>query len=197
MDIQKNIIPHKHAITKTGRVNRNGFSPKVIWFSGLSGSGKSTLASALESYFFEKNIQTYILDGDNIRKGLNSDLSFSDEDRTENIRRISEVANLFTDAGVVVLTAFISPFESDRDLARRVIGADDFIEVYVKCPLEVCESRDVKGLYKKARAGVIKDFTGINSPFEEPNNPELVVDTANNSLQDCLQKLIENIDLKK
>ncbi|MEQ9007856.1 MAG: adenylyl-sulfate kinase, partial [Ekhidna sp.] len=190
-DYKENIIPHSHEITRKDRISKNGHLPKVLWFTGLSGSGKSTLASALETHFHNLGFNTYILDGDNIRSGLNSDLDFSDESRTENIRRISEVAKLFVDAGVIVLTAFISPFKSDRKTARDLIGDENFIEVHVDCPLEVCEQRDVKGLYKKARAGEIKHFTGIDSPFEEPENPDIKVDSANESLDDCLKKLIE------
>jgi len=195
-DYKDNIIPHVHEVNRKERVAKNGHLPKVIWFVGLSGSGKSTLASELENRLFQKGFNTYILDGDNIRSGLNNDLDFSSESRKENIRRISEVAKLFADAGVTVLTAFISPFEVDRKLARQLIGEDDFIEVYVDCPLEVCEKRDVKGLYKKAREGKIKNFTGIDSPFEIPQNPEVIVDTANNSLEFCSDKLIEEIETR-
>ena len=154
------------------------------------------MANALELHLHHANLTTYILDGDNIRSGLNSDLDFSDQSRKENIRRISEVAKLFVDAGVVVITAFISPFEEERKFAKEVIGSDNYIEVHVDCPLEVCEERDVKGLYKKARAGIIKDFTGINSPFEAPKNPDIVVNTANDSLETCLSQLIEIIEPK-
>ena len=193
-DYKENIVPHTHEVTRQERVARNGHLPKVIWFVGLSGSGKSTLASELEDRLFKKGFNTYILDGDNIRSGLNNDLDFSDQSRKENIRRISEVAKLFADAGVIVLTAFISPFEEDRKIARQLIGDKDFIEIYVDCPLEVCEERDVKGLYKKAREGKIKNFTGIDSPFEIPKNPEVIVDTANNSLQFCSDQLINEIE---
>jgi adenylylsulfate kinase len=196
VSIKENIIPHSHSIQRSDRISKNGYQPKVIWFSGLSGSGKSTLASALEAHFHNLGFNTYILDGDNIRSGLNNDLDFSDSSRKENIRRISEVAKLFNDAGVIVLTAFISPFKSDRRFAKEVIGNENFIEVHVDCPLEVCEERDVKGLYKKARAGKIKHFTGIDSPFEIPENPNVIVDTANNSLEICLKELIEKIEPK-
>ncbi|MEM9328971.1 MAG: adenylyl-sulfate kinase, partial [Bacteroidota bacterium] len=170
-----------------------GYSPKLIWFTGLSGSGKSTLASALESFLFEKGMHTYILDGDNVRSGLNSDLDFSEKGRKENIRRIAEVAHLFVDAGVMTITAFISPFESDRVFAKSLVGENQFVEVYVECPLEVCEERDVKGLYAKARAGLIKDFTGISSPFEAPDKPDIRVNTAENSLEECLNTIIDVI----
>ncbi|MEO1256459.1 MAG: adenylyl-sulfate kinase [Bacteroidota bacterium] len=193
-DYRDHIVPHTHAIQKSDRVKKNGYAPKVLWFTGLSGSGKSTLASALEAHFHHLDYSTYILDGDNIRSGLNKDLDFSDLSRTENIRRISEVAKLFVDAGVVVLTAFISPFQEDRAQARAVIGSEDFLEIHVDCPLEVCEQRDVKGLYKKARAGEIKHFTGIDSPFESPEHPDIQVNTAENSLESCLHHLIEKIE---
>ena len=189
----ENIIPHNHAITKADRMERSGFKPVLIWFTGLSGSGKSTLAGALEVYLHTQGVPTYILDGDNIRSGLNKDLDFSEESRQENIRRISEVSNLFLDAGVVVLTAFISPFRSDRQAARDLIGEENFFEVFVECPIEVCEERDVKGLYAKARRGEIKNFTGIDSPFEEPQNPTIKVNTANEEMEDCLRQLINKI----
>ncbi|GAB4252840.1 MAG: adenylyl-sulfate kinase [Ekhidna sp.] len=195
-DFKENIIPHDHLVKREDRNRKTNHKSKVIWFTGLSGSGKSTLAGALETYLHNNGYRTYILDGDNIRGGLNNDLDFSDASRKENIRRISEVAKLFVDAGVVVLTAFISPFKEDRAAAKKVIGDDDFIEVFVECPLEVCEQRDVKGLYKKARAGKIKHFTGIDSPFEEPNSPDLSINTAENSKESCLKELIENIEPK-
>lgn len=193
-DYRENIIPHSHSITREDRVRLNGHAPKVIWFVGLSGSGKSTLASTLEAYFYEKGFKTYILDGDNIRSGLNKDLNFSDDSRKENIRRIAEVSKLFAESGTIVLTAFISPFKEDRELARKLIGESDFIEVHVDCPLEVCEQRDVKGLYKKAREGKIAHFTGIDSPFEIPDSPEISVDTANNSIEKCLKQLVKAIE---
>lgn len=193
MDIKENIIPHKHTITLKDRVDRNGYAPKLIWFTGLSGSGKSTLASALESHLHNEKFNTYILDGDNVRSGLNSDLDFSDESRRENIRRISEVSKLFVDAGIVVLTAFISPFREDRATAKRLVGSENFIEVFVDTPLEECEKRDVKGLYAKARAGKIKNFTGIDSPFEAPENPDVHIETAGQSVEESLQMLIDKI----
>lgn len=192
-DFSENIIPHHHSISQEDRLKGENYIPKVVWFSGLSGSGKSTLASALEVQFHNLGFPTYILDGDNIRTGLNSDLNFSNDDRKENIRRIAEVAKLFNDAGIIILTAFISPFKSDRKSAKAVIGEENFIEIHVDCPLEVCEARDVKGLYRKARAGEIKNFTGINSPFEAPENPDITVDTASNSLEICLQELAEKV----
>ena len=195
-DYRDHIIPHDHTIQRSDREKKQGHVARVIWFTGLSGSGKSTLAGQLETYFHNQGYSTYILDGDNIRSGLNNDLDFSDGSRKENIRRIAEVSKLFVDAGVIVLTAFISPFKEDRQSARDLVGDDSFIEVHVDCPLEVCEQRDVKGLYKKARAGEIKHFTGIDSPFEEPEHPEVRVNTAERSLDDCLKQLIENIEPK-
>ena len=195
-DYKENVIPHDHHVKKRDREKSYGHKAKVIWFVGLSGSGKSTLASALEHYLHTKGYKTYILDGDNVRSGLNTDLDFSEEARKENIRRISEVSKLFVDAGTIVLTAFITPFHADREKAKNLVGAENYYEVYIDCPLEVCESRDVKGLYKKAREGKIKDFTGISSPFEIPNHADISLDTANNSLETCLIQLINDIEPK-
>ncbi|MFH6985190.1 adenylyl-sulfate kinase [Marinoscillum sp. 108] len=191
--MQENIIPHDHAIKLEDRVRKNGYAPKLIWFTGLSGSGKSTLASAFEVYLFNQGYGTYILDGDNVRSGLNKDLDFSDSSRVENIRRIAEVSKLFVDAGVVVLTAFISPFRADRAQARDLVGGENFIEVFVDTPIEVCEQRDVKGLYAKARAGKIPNFTGIDSPFETPEHPDVHIRTAGQSVEESLKELIEQI----
>lgn len=193
MNFRENIIPHEHKITKADRIAAYEFQPKLIWLTGLSGSGKSTLASALEVELFNRGARTYILDGDNVRSGLNNDLDFSDAHRRENIRRIAEVSNLFLDAGTVVLTAFISPFEEDRESVRQLVGSKNFIEVFVECPLEICEQRDVKGLYAKARAGLIKNFTGIDSPFESPKYPDIKVNTAEQTIEACLTQLIDNI----
>jgi adenylylsulfate kinase len=193
LSIQENIIPHDHAIKLEDRVRKNGYAPKLIWFTGLSGSGKSTLASAFEVYLFNQGYGTYILDGDNVRSGLNKDLDFSDSSRVENIRRIAEVSKLFVDAGVVVLTAFISPFRADRAQARDLVGGENFIEVFVDTPIEVCEQRDVKGLYAKARAGKIPNFTGIDSPFETPEQPDVHIRTAGQSVEESLKELIEQI----
>jgi adenylylsulfate kinase len=190
------IIPHDHKLGREDRNRMNGHESFVVWFVGLSGSGKSTLADALEQRLYERGVHTYLLDGDNVRAGLNSDLDFSVESRIENIRRIGELANLFVDAGLVTISAFISPLEADRQKARSIVGTDKFIEVYVECPIEVCEQRDVKGLYAKARAGEISNFTGINSPFEAPQNPEILVNTAENSLEECLDKILEEIERK-
>ncbi len=189
-----NIIPQNLTISKKDRnrlLKNNSF---VIWFTGLSGSGKSTLANETEKLLNEKGYLTYLLDGDNIRGGLNKGLTFSEEDRKENIRRIGEVAKLMVDAGVIVLTAFISPFREDRDSVRRMLEKDEFVEVYLQCPIEKCEERDVKGLYKMARNGEIKDFTGIDSPYEEPSEPEVVIETGKNSLKESTDLLIKKIE---
>lgn len=193
MSEKLHIIPHNHDITQADRKALHGHVPKVIWFTGLSGSGKSTLASKLERVLFEKGMSTYILDGDNIRTGLNKDLDFSEAGRVENIRRIGEVSKLFVDAGVVVLTAFVSPFKQDRQTVRTLVGQQNFIEVFVDCPLEVCEARDVKGLYKKARAGEISNFTGISSPFEEPTNADIRIPTNEWSLDKSIEELTKYI----
>ncbi len=191
MSEKLHIIPHDHKIKKADRTKLYKHKPSVIWFTGLSGSGKSTLASALEYRLHEAGLKTYILDGDNIRSGLNKDLTFSDDDRKENIRRISEVAKLFVDAGTIVLTAFISPFKEDRATARNLVEDGEFIEVFVDCPLEVCEQRDVKGLYQKARKGEITKFTGIDSPFEAPDQPEITIPTHQLSLEESVEKLFK------
>lgn len=185
-----NIVWHHATVTKEDRRTKNGHHSAVLWFTGLSGSGKSTLANAVSKKLFELGIQNYVLDGDNIRHGLNKDLGFSAEDRTENIRRIGEVAKLFVDSGQFVLTAFISPFARDRQLVRQLLANDEFIEIYVKCPLEECEKRDPKGLYKKARNGEIREFTGIDSPYEEPVSPELTIETHRHSLEQCVEQVI-------
>jgi len=185
------ITPQNYAVSKALRNKLHQHNSLVIWFTGLSGSGKSTLANLLEKELFKLNISTYILDGDNTRNGLNKDLSFTDIHRQENIRRVAEVSKILVDAGVVVLATFISPFQKDRDMAKELIGNNHFIEIYVNCPLEVCEERDVKGLYKKARNGEITNFTGISSPFEPPLNPSIIVNTATHSLNDCCQTIME------
>jgi adenylylsulfate kinase len=191
-----NIIPHNHTVKQLDRIVKNGYKPKVIWFTGLSGSGKSTLSDVFEKYLFDEGYNTYILDGDNIRSGLNKDLDFSDASRTENIRRLGELCRLFLDSGVIILTAFISPFTKDRQTVRELVGEENFIEVFVDCPLEVCEARDVKGLYAKARRGEIPNFTGISSPFEEPQSPDVTVKTAEFSIDEGLEILKTEI-LKK
>jgi adenylylsulfate kinase len=162
----------------------------ILWFTGLSGSGKSTLAHAVEDFLHQQDVRTFVLDGDNVRQGLCKDLGFSDADRTENIRRIGEVSKLMLDAGIVVMTAFISPFRKDRQIVRELVTAGDFIEIYCKASLSVCEERDPKGLYKKARAGQIPQFTGVSSPYEAPEKPELTVDTGNRSVAECVEQVI-------
>jgi len=193
MVVQKatNITWHEGAVTKADREKLLNQKGVVIWFTGLSGSGKSTLAHAVEEELFRKGYLSFVLDGDNIRHGLNKNLGFSPEDREENIRRIGEVAKLFADAGLITMTAFISPYRADRDKARALLPEGDFIEVFVKVPLEVAEQRDPKGLYKKARAGEIKEFTGISAPYEEPLNPELVIDTSQTNLEESAKLVIE------
>ncbi|MEH0158149.1 adenylyl-sulfate kinase [Limibacter armeniacum] len=190
------IIPHDYKVRKEDRNKQIGHRSFVIWFTGLSGSGKSTIANALEAKLHENGVHTYILDGDNVRSGLNKDLDFSDESREENIRRIGEVANLFVDAGVVTLSAFVSPFAKDRQKVRDIVEADNFVEVFVNCPLEVCEQRDVKGLYKKARAGEISNFTGISSPFEAPENPDVEILSDQYTVEEAIEQLWTAISKK-
>jgi adenylylsulfate kinase len=169
----------------------------VVWFTGLSASGKSTIAHHLEKELFERGIRAYVLDGDNVRHGINSNLGFSREDRKENLRRIAEVARLFMDAGVVVLAAFISPYREDRAFVRDTVGADSFFEIFVKCPVDVCENRDPKGLYKKARAGVIKGYTGVDAPYEEPEQPDLALSTDELTVADSVQKVLDLLDSRR
>ncbi len=185
-----NITWHEATVTTEDRERLLNQKGCVIWFTGLSGSGKSTLANAVEYVLHQQNHHTYVLDGDNVRHGLNKNLGFSPEDREENIRRIGEVAKLFADAGTIVMTAFISPYHADRDQARELIAEGRFVEVFVDCSLEVCEERDTKGLYKKARAGEIKEFTGISAPYEPPLDPEVTVNTVEFSVEECAQAVI-------
>ena len=194
--MNENLIRHTHPISKSDRLKNNGHQAKVIWLVGLSGSGKSTLAGNIEAILHEKGYKTYLLDGDNVRLGLNNDLGFSSKDRTENIRRIAEVARLFNEAGIIVLSAFISPLESDRNQARELIGVENFIEIFVHCPLHICEKRDVKGLYAKARKGLIPNFTGIDAPFENPKQPDLTVNTETDPPELSLKKLLDFIEPK-
>lgn len=190
------IYPIKTKVSKQQREELMNQRAKLIWFTGLSGSGKSTLAVQLEAQLHELGFKTYLLDGDNIRAGLNKDLSFTDEGRIENIRRIGEVSKLLLDAGVVVLSAFISPFQADREQVKKIVGPENYIEIFVNAPLEVCEQRDIKGLYKKARAGEVKNFTGIDSPYEAPTDPDLILETAILSVDQSVRKLIEFISPK-
>jgi len=191
-----NTIYHNATVTRERRNQLNDHKSVVIWFTGLSGSGKSTIAHSLEEELHNLGCRTYVLDGDNVRHGLSSNLTFSYDDRKENIRRIGEAAKLMMEAGVIAITAFISPFEKYRNMVRKLLPHGDFIEIYCKASLEVCESRDVKGLYKRARAGEIKNYTGIDSPYEEPNNPELVIDTDNESLEESIAKIIDFLKSK-
>lgn len=187
----ENIVWHEQSLTKEERRNKSGHHSAVLWFTGLSGSGKSTVANAAARRLFDLGVGTYVLDGDNIRHGLNKDLGFSDEARKENIRRIGEVSKLFVDSGQMVFTAFISPFREDRDTVRALLEDGEFIEVFVDCPIEKCEERDPKGLYKKARAGEIPEFTGISSPYEAPEQPELVVNTDQYSVEECVDQIVD------
>ncbi len=192
----KHVIPHSYQISKNDRITANNHNSFLLWFTGLSGSGKSTIANVVEQKLYEKGIKTYTLDGDNIRKGINNDLSFSPEDRTENIRRIAEVSNLMVDAGLVVLAAFVSPYKKDRDNIRTIVKDVNFVEIYVNTSIEECERRDVKGLYKKARAGEIKNMTGISAPYEAPENPDIEIKTEAESVEDAVAKIIDYITPK-
>lgn len=189
----EHIYPIKTKVSAADRCKLLNQKPLLIWFTGLSGSGKSTLAVGLEAVLHARGFKTYLLDGDNIRSGLNKNLSFTDDDRVENIRRIAEVSKLFVDAGLVVLSAFISPFESDRQQVKNVVGHANYMEVFVDTPLEVCEQRDVKGLYKKARAGEVKNFTGIDSPYEPPPAPDITIRTHEVSVDDAVESLVEAV----
>jgi adenylylsulfate kinase len=192
-----NTIYHNSTVTRERREKLNGHRSAVIWFTGLSGSGKSTLAHSVEEELHKSSFRTFVLDGDNVRHGLSSNLTFSDNDRKENIRRIGEAAKLMMEAGVIAMTAFISPFKKDRNLVRQLLSQGDFIEIYCKASLETCESRDVKGLYKRARAGEIKNYTGIDSPYEAPDNPELIIDTGSESLEESVTKVIDFLKSKE
>ena len=185
-----NVVWHHATVTRARREAQNGHRGAVIWFTGLSGAGKSTLAHAVEEALYQRGCRTFVLDGDNVRHGLCGDLGFSPDDRVENIRRIGEMAKLFMEAGIIVLTAFISPFRSDRERVRGMVEHGDFVEIFCDAPIEICEGRDVKGLYKKARAGLIPEFTGISSPYEAPIAPELTVNTGGMDLDTCVQQVI-------
>jgi len=190
MPASPNVVRHKAAVNRPRRETLNGHRSINLWFTGLSGSGKSTLAHAVEEQLHLMGCRTYVFDGDNVRHGLCRDLGFSAPERKENIRRIAEMVRLFLDAGVISLTAFISPLEADRTMAREIIGPENLIEVFCNCPLEICEQRDVKGLYKKARAGEIQNYTGISSPYERPRNPDIDLDTGTLPLQECVSRIV-------
>ncbi len=189
-DNDKNIRWHDALINRADRVRQNGHGSAILWFTGLSAAGKSTVAHAVEQRLYAMGCHSFVFDGDNVRHGLCADLGFSEEDRRENIRRIGEMAKLFIEAGIIALTAFISPARSDRDKVRALAGPGNFIEIYCECPLDVCEQRDVKGLYAKARQGLIAEFTGISAPYETPENPELRLNTAQHTLDDCVEQVI-------
>lgn len=203
MAISENKLTNEHTVWHDPTVYRkdrerlNGHKSVILWFTGLSGSGKSTLAHAVEDYLHKTGIRTFVLDGDNVRQGLCRDLGFSDKDRTENIRRIGEVSKLMLDAGIMVMTAFISPFRKDRQIVRDLVDPEDFLEIYCKAPLEICEQRDPKGLYKKARAGQIPEFTGISSPYEAPEMPEIILNTEEYSIDECVNVIINYLHKHK
>lgn len=194
--MQDNIVPHSYQVLVQDRRTQNKHNSLLIWFTGLSGSGKSTIANALELELHKLGIKTYSLDGDNIRRGINSDLTFSPDDRTENIRRIAEVAKLMIDAGLVILAAFVSPYKKDRENIKSIVKDVNFVEVYVNTSIEECERRDVKGLYKKARSGEIKNMTGISAPYEAPEHPDIEIKTENESVKVSVKKLIDFITPK-
>ncbi len=189
----ENIIPHEHKIKREHRHNLNGHKSLLVWFTGLSGSGKSSIAGRVEEKLFEKGFKTYILDADNVRMGLNKGLGFLDEDRFENMRRVAEVSKLFLDSGTIVLATFISPKERERENVKEIVGKENYVETFVDCPFEVCEKRDVKGLYKKAKEGKISNFIGLHTSFEKPINPDLIVNSDKMSVEECADKIIEYI----
>jgi adenylylsulfate kinase len=191
-----NIRWHEALVTRQDRQEQNDHRSVILWFTGLSGAGKSTLAHAVEQTLFAQGCRTFVFDGDNVRHGLCADLGFSAEDRVENIRRVGEMAKLFIEAGVIALTAFISPYRADRERVRKLVPEGDFIEIYCRCSLEICEHRDVKGLYQKARQGLIKDFTGVSAPYEAPQDAELIVDTGSLSLEDCVAQVMTYLHAK-
>lgn len=194
--MKENIIPHMYQVSAQDRRKSNTHNSFLMWFTGLSGSGKSTIANAVEQELYKKGIKTYTLDGDNIRKGINYDLAFSPEDRTENIRRIAEIANLMIDAGLVVLAAFVSPYKKDRENIKSIVKDVNFVEIYINTSIEECERRDVKGLYKKAKAGEIKNMTGISAPYEAPLQPDIEIITESESLEDSVKRIVDFITQK-
>ncbi len=189
--VSTNVQWQQIQVSRQEREQQHGHRACILWLTGFSGAGKSTLAQALDQFLFQHSLQSFVLDGDNVRHGLCGDLGFSNNDRVENIRRVGEVAKLFLDAGVIVITAFISPFRQDRARVRSLVADQDFIEVFCSCPLDVCEKRDVKGLYKKARSGAITNFTGLTSPYEEPEAPEIVVNTSEQSIDECVGVIVD------
>ena len=193
----KNVVWHDHRVTKAERRELNNHRSCVVWFTGLPSSGKSTIASEVEHQLYTRGVRTYLLDGDNVRHGLNSNLGFSPEDREENIRRISEVARLFVDAGMITFVAFISPYRKDREKARKLLEDGEFIEVYVKCPVKVCEQRDPKGLYRQAKKGEIKEFTGVSAPYEEPSDPDIVLETDKLAVEESAKKIMEFLEERR
>ena len=194
MNQEKNIFQHSFSISKQDRQGLHGHKSFILWFTGLSGSGKTTVANLVESKLHERRISTYILDGDNLRYGLNQDLGFSPEDRKENIRRVGEIAKLFVESGIVVLATLISPYAIDREDVRKKVLQGEFIEIYVKCPIEECEKRDPKGLYKKARKGEISSFTGVSDSYEEPKKPDIVIETSRYSIEECALQILDFLD---
>ena len=194
--MKENIIPHTYQVSVKDRQRSNKHNSFLLWFTGLSGSGKSTIANLVEQRLYKQGVKTYILDGDNIRKGINSDLTFSPEDRTENIRRIAEIANLMVDAGLVVLAAFVSPYKKDRDNIKHILKDVNFVEIFVNTSVEECERRDVKGLYKKARAGEIKNMTGISAPYEAPENPDIEINTELETVENAVSRIMEYLTPK-
>lgn len=192
--MSNNLVWHEQQLSKKERSKIKNQKPCILWFTGLSGSGKSTIANAVEAKLYELQKHTYLLDGDNVRMGLSKGLGFSDEDRVENIRRIGEVSKLFVDAGLIVLTAFISPFEKDRDMVRSLVQYGEFVEIFVDTPLEICEQRDPKGLYKKAKAGEITNFTGVSSPYEAPENAEIIIKTNKLDINECVNEVIKYLE---
>jgi len=194
--MQENIIPHSFNVSKEDRTKIKNHKSFLMWFTGLSGSGKSTIANAVEQALHKKGVHTYTLDGDNVRKGINNDLTFSPEDRKENIRRIAEVSNLFVDSGMVVLAAFVSPYKKDREMIKNTVKDVNFVEIFVDTSVEECERRDVKGLYAKARKGLIKDFTGINAPYEAPDHPDVRIDTTKTSVEEAVEIILNKIEPK-
>lgn len=191
----ENIVWHQASVTKQEREQQSGQKSVIVWFTGLSASGKSTLANAFNRALFERNKQAYVLDGDNIRHGLNNDLGFDEDSRKENIRRIGEVAKLFVDSGQIVLTAFISPYRADRQIVRELVEEGEFVEAYVKASVEACSERDPKGLYEKAKRGEIPNFTGVSAPYEEPEQPEIILDTERYSIEECVEQLLAKLNI--